>query len=176
MVLAMLMSALATEWIGIHALFGAFLLGAVIPHDSRLARELGRKLQDFVVVLFLPTFFAFTGLRTELHLVRGFEQWGLCLAIILVACVGKFGGTALASRMSGFDWRDSVALGALMNTRGLMELIVLNVGLDQGVISSTLFSMMVVMAVVTTVAAGPVLDVLARRQAAVSSAGERVSA
>ncbi len=176
MVLAMLMSALATEWIGIHALFGAFLLGAVIPHDSRLARELGRKLQDFVVVLFLPTFFAFTGLRTELHLVRGAEQWGLCLTITLVACLGKFGGTALASRMNGFDWRDSVALGALMNTRGLMELIVLNVGLDQGVISSTLFSMMVVMAVATTVAAGPVLDVLARGQPAVASAGERASA
>jgi K+:H+ antiporter len=175
MVLAMLMSALATEWIGIHALFGAFLLGAVIPHDSRLAQELGRKLQDFVVVLFLPTFFAFTGLRTELHLVRGGE-WGLCLVIILIACLGKFGGTALASRMSGFDWRDSVALGALMNTRGLMELIVLNVGLDQGVISSTLFSMMVVMAVVTTVAAGPVLDVLARMQPAVTSGRERASA
>jgi Kef-type K+ transport system membrane component KefB len=176
MVLAMLMSALATEWIGIHALFGAFLLGAVIPHDSRLARELGRKLQDFVVVLFLPTFFAFTGLRTELHLVRGVEQWGLCLAIVLVACLGKFGGTALASRMTGFGWRESVALGALMNTRGLMELIVLNVGLDQGVISSTLFSMMVVMAVVTTVAAGPVLDALARGQPAVTSARQRASA
>jgi K+:H+ antiporter len=176
MVLAMLMSALATEWIGIHALFGAFLLGAVIPHDSRLARELGRKLQDFVVVLFLPTFFAFTGLRTELHLVQGPVQWGLCIAITLVACLGKFGGTALAARMNGFDWRHSVALGALMNTRGLMELIVLNVGLDQGVISSTLFSMMVVMAVATTVAAGPVLDLLARGQPAVASAEERASA
>ena len=176
MVLAMLMSALATEWIGIHALFGAFLLGAVIPHDSRLAQELGRKLQDFVVVLFLPAFFAFTGLRTELHLVRGAEQWGLCLTITLVACLGKFGGTAVASRMNGFDWRRSVALGALMNTRGLMELIVLNVGLDQGVISSTLFSMMVVMAVVTTVAAGPVLDALARGGSAVPSAGEPASA
>jgi Kef-type K+ transport system membrane component KefB len=176
MVLAMLTSALATEWIGIHALFGAFLLGAVIPHDSRLAREIGRKLQDFVVVLFLPIFFAFTGLRTELHLVRGIEQWGMCIAITLVACLGKLGGTTVGSRMSGFDWRDSVALGALMNTRGLMELIVLNVGLDQGVISSTLFSMMVVMAVVTTLAAGPVLDVLARRPPAVTAASERASA
>ncbi len=161
-VLAMLMSALATEWIGIHALFGAFLLGAVIPHDSRLARELGRKLQDFVVVLFLPAFFAFTGLRTQLNLVHGAGQWGLCLVITLVACLGKFGGTAVASRMSGLDWRHSVALGALMNTRGLMELIVLNVGLDQGVISPALFSMMVVMAVVTTLLAAPALDLLGR--------------
>ena len=161
-VLAMLMSALATEWIGIHALFGAFLLGATIPHDSRLARELGRKLRDFVVVLFLPAFFAFTGLRTQLDLVHGAGQWGLCLVIILVACLGKFGGTAAASRMIGLDWRHSVALGALMNTRGLMELIVLNVGLDQGVISPALFSMMVVMAVVTTLAAAPALDLLGR--------------
>ena len=161
-VLAMLMSALATEWIGIHALFGAFLLGATIPHDSRLARELGRKLRDFVVVLFLPAFFAFTGLRTHLDLVHGAGQWGLCLVIILVACLGKFGGTAAASRMIGLDWRHSVALGALMNTRGLMELIVLNVGLDQGVISPALFSMMVVMAVVTTLAAAPALDLLGR--------------
>lgn len=163
LMLAMLASALTTEWIGIHALFGAFLLGAVVPHDSRLVRELGQKLQDLVVVLFLPAFFAFTGLRTELNLVRGPEQWAVCVAITLVACLGKFGGTALAARASGFGWRNSVALGALMNTRGLMELIVLNVGLDQGVISPTLFSMMVVMAVVTTLAGGPVLDLLARR-------------
>ncbi len=174
-VLAMLMSALATEWIGIHALFGAFLLGAVIPHDSRLARELGRKLQDFVVVLFLPAFFAFTGLRTQLNLVHGAEQWGLCLAITLVACLGKFGGTAVASRMSGLDWRHSVALGALMNTRGLMELIVLNVGLDQGVISPALFSMMVVMAVVTTLAAAPALDLLGRWSLSTPRAASRPS-
>ena len=159
-VLAMLLSALATESIGIHALFGAFLLGAVIPHDSRLARELGRKLQDFVVALFLPAFFAFTGLRTQLDLVHGAGQWGMCLVIILVACVGKFGGSAVASRLSGLDWRHSLAMGALMNTRGLMELIVLNVGLDQGVISPALFSMMVVMAVVTTLLAAPALDQL----------------
>jgi Kef-type K+ transport system membrane component KefB len=164
LVLAMLASALTTEWIGIHALFGAFLLGTVVPHDSRLVRELGQKLQDLVVVLFLPAFFAFTGLRTELHLVRGPEQWALCLAITLVACLGKFGGTAAAAWLSGLGWRNSVALGALMNTRGLMELIVLNVGLDQGVISPTLFSMMVVMAVVTTLAGAPILDLLARQR------------
>jgi Kef-type K+ transport system membrane component KefB len=163
MVLAMLVSALATERIGIHALFGAFVLGAVVPHDSRLVRELARKLQDLVVVLFLPAFFALTGLRTQLGALDGAAQWGLCLAITAVACLGKFGGTTAAARMvSGLGWRDSVALGALMNTRGLMELIVLNVGLERGLISPTLFSMMVVMAVVTTLAAGPVLDGLAR--------------
>jgi Kef-type K+ transport system membrane component KefB len=162
LVLAMLASALTTEWIGIHALFGAFLLGAVVPHDSRLVRELGQKLQDLVVVLFLPAFFAFTGLRTELHLLDGVEAWAICLAITVVACLGKFGGTAAAAGWSGLGWRNAVALGGLMNTRGLMELIVLNVGLDQGVISPTLFSMMVVMAVATTLAGAPILDLLAR--------------
>jgi len=162
LVVAMLTSALATEWIGIHALFGAFLLGAVVPHDSRLVRDLARQLQDLVVVLFLPAFFAITGLRTRLDLVHGAEQWALCLAITLVACLGKFGGTAAAARLSGFGWRQSVALGGLMNTRGLMELIVLSVGLDQGVISPTLFSMMVVMAVATTLAGAPILDFAAR--------------
>jgi Kef-type K+ transport system membrane component KefB len=169
LVLAMLTSALTTEWIGIHALFGAFLLGAVVPHDSRLVRELGQKLQDLVVVLFLPVFFAFTGLRTQLQLVEGAGQWALCLAITLVACLGKFGGTAAAARLSGFGWRQSLALGALMNTRGLMELVVLNVGLEQGVISPPLFSMMVVMAVVTTLAGGPILDVLNRKRPAAGS-------
>jgi Kef-type K+ transport system membrane component KefB len=163
MVLAMLVSALVTERVGIHAVFGAFLLGAIVPHDSKLARELGGKLQDLVVVLFLPAFFALTGLRTELNLLTGAGPWGLCLVITLVACLGKFGGTFAAARLSGLGWRDCVALGALMNTRGLMELIVLNVGLDQGVITPALFSMMVVMAVVTTLLAAPVLDLLARR-------------
>jgi len=164
LVLAMLTSALTTEWIGIHALFGAFLLGAVVPHDSQLVRELGKRLQDLVVVLFLPAFFAFTGLRTQLQLLDGAEQWALCLAITLVACLGKFGGTLAAARFCGLGWRQSAALGALMNTRGLMELIVLSVGLDQGVISPQLFSMMVVMAVVTTLAGGPLLDVLDRER------------
>jgi K+:H+ antiporter len=165
LVLAMLASALTTEWIGIHALFGAFLLGAVVPHDSKLVRELGKRLQDLVVVLFLPAFFAFSGLRTQLQLLEGAEQWALCLAITLVACLGKFGGTLAAARLCGLGWRQSAALGALMNTRGLMELIVLSVGLDQGVISPQLFSMMVVMAVVTTLAGGPLLDVLDRKRA-----------
>jgi K+:H+ antiporter len=169
LVLAMLMSALTTEWIGIHALFGAFLLGAVVPHDSQLVRELGKRLQDLVVVLFLPAFFAFTGLRTQLQLVEGAEQWAICLAITLVACLGKFGGTLAAARFCGLGWHQSVALGALMNTRGLMELIVLSVGLDQGVISPQLFSMMVVMAVVTTLAGAPILDVLNRKRPSTGS-------
>jgi Kef-type K+ transport system membrane component KefB len=156
-----LLSALATELIGVHALFGAFLLGAVIPHDSGVARAITRKLEDLVTVLLLPAFFAFTGMRTQIALVSGVENWLICGIVILVATVGKFGGTCVASRLTGHGWRDSAALGMLMNTRGLMQLIVLDVGLELRVISPTLFAMMVLMALVTTMATAPVLNVLA---------------
>jgi Kef-type K+ transport system membrane component KefB len=154
---ACLLSALATEWIGIHALFGAFLMGVLIPHDSALATALDKRLNDVVSIVFLPAFFAYAGLRTQINLVQGLDQWLLCALIILVATLGKFGGTALAARWSGENWRQSAALGALMNARGLMELIVLTIGLDLGVISPTLYSMMVLMALATTIATVPVL-------------------
>lgn len=162
---ALLLSAFTTEWIGIHALFGAFLLGAVIPHDSRLARNLTHRLHDFVVVFFLPAYFAFTGMRTQIGLVSGWEQWLLCGLIIVVASLGKFGGSFIAARVTGFPARASAALGILMNTRGLMELIVLNIGLDLKVLSPTLFTMLVLMAIVTTVATTPILDRLNRGRA-----------
>jgi Kef-type K+ transport system membrane component KefB len=161
---ALLLSALTTEGIGIHALFGAFLLGAVVPHDSALARDLIDKLEDVIVVLLLPAFFAFTGMRTEIGLVSGLEQWMLCGVIIFVASLGKFGGSAIAARLTGLDWREAASLGILMNTRGLMELIVLNVGLDLGVLSPTLFAMLVIMALVTTLATTPILQLLARAE------------
>jgi Kef-type K+ transport system membrane component KefB len=161
---ALLLCAFATEWIGIHALFGAFVLGGVIAHDSLLARGLARRLQDLVVVL-LPAFFAFTGLRTQIGLVSSGAEWALCALIIGLASLGKFGGTLLAARVTGLAWRDGTALGILMNTRGMMELIVLNIGLDLKVISPTLFAMLVLMAVVTTVATTPILDRLNRGNA-----------
>lgn len=151
-------SALATEWIGIHALFGAFLLGVVIPWESRLARDLAERLEDLVVVLLLPAFFVSSGLRTDLRLLSGAERWLFCGLITAVACAGKFGGTAAAARLTGLAWRDAAALGALMNTRGLVELIVLNIGLELGVITPTVFAMLVIMALATTFATGPVLD------------------
>jgi len=154
---ALLLSSLITESIGIHAIFGAFLLGATVPHASRLARELTDRLQALVLVLFLPAFFALTGLRTELGLVHGAADWAVTLAIILVASVGKFGGSYAAARWTGLGSRDAAAIGILMNTRGLMELIVLNVGLSLGIISPRLFAMLVVMAVVTTLATTPIL-------------------
>jgi len=154
---AVLLSALTTEWIGIHAIFGAFLLGVVIPHDSALARDLTHKLEDPVTILLLPAFFAFTGMRTEIGLVSGLTSWLICGLVILVATVGKFGGTLFAARLTGMGWRDGTALGILTNTRGLMELVVLNIGLDLGVISPTLFAMMVLMAIVTTIATTPLV-------------------
>jgi K+:H+ antiporter len=156
----LLLSALATEAIGIHALFGAFLAGAIVPHESRLARELTAKLEDLVTVLLLPAFFALTGMRTQIGLVSGLEAWLVCGLVILVATLGKFGGTLAAARLTGIPWRESTALGVLMNTRGLMELIVLNIGLDLGVISHTLFAMLVLMALATTMATTPVLHLL----------------
>ena len=126
---------------------------------------LTHRLEDFVTVLLLPAFFAFTGMRTQIGLVAGVEQWLLCGLIIVVATAGKFGGTLVAARLTGLDWRTAASLGLLMNTRGLMELIVLNVGLELGVVSPALFTLLVIMAVVTTVATTPVLDRLRRAAA-----------
>jgi Kef-type K+ transport system membrane component KefB len=158
--LALLFSALTAEWIGIHAIFGAFLLGAIVPHDSDVAVDFRHKLEDIVKILLLPAFFAFSGMNTKIGLVSGWEAWFFTVVIILVATLGKFGGTVAAARFTGLDWRLSSALGILMNTRGLMELIVLNIGLELGVISEKLFAMMVIMALVTTIATTPVLHFL----------------
>ncbi|MCP3099150.1 cation:proton antiporter [Myxococcus sp. K15C18031901] len=158
--LLLMASAWATELIGIHALFGAFLFGAVIPKEGGLAAALVEKLEDVAVVLLLPIFFAFSGLRTQVGLLNTPESWVTCGVIILLACVGKFGGSAVAARMTGLRWREAGAIGVLMNTRGLMELIVLNLGLDLGVISPTLFTMMVLMALVTTFMTTPLLRLI----------------
>jgi Kef-type K+ transport system membrane component KefB len=157
---AVLLSSLTTEAIGIHALFGAFLLGSVIPHDSKLAQEFTDKLKGVVTVLLLPAFFAYTGMRMQIGLISGAENWLWCGVIVLVATLGKFGGTLVAAKLTGLSWRDSAVLGTLMNTRGLMELIVLNIGLDLGVIGPQLFAMMVIMALVTTALTAPVLGLL----------------
>jgi K+:H+ antiporter len=155
-VFLVLASAWTTERLGVHAVFGAFLAGVVMPRDDQLVRPLLDRFHDLMVILFLPMFFAFTGLRTSITLITG-ELWIYCALIIAVAVLGKLGGSALAARTSGMSWRDSWAIGTLMNTRGLMELVVLNVGLDIGVISPALFAMMVLMALVTTFMTSPVL-------------------
>ena len=149
-------SAWVTERLGLHSVFGAFLLGCVLPRDRRLGRALEENLAGAVVLL-LPLFFAETGLRTSVRLLDGVSLWIACLAIVLVAVAGKFGGATLAARLTGMPWREAAALGVLMNTRGLMELVILNVGLDVRVITPTLFAMMVIMALVTTFMTTPIL-------------------
>jgi Kef-type K+ transport system membrane component KefB len=163
--LLLLVSALVTEWIGIHALFGAFLLGAILPASGELAKQLTEKLEDLVRIVLLPIFFVFTGTRTEVGLLSGSGAWLLCMLIVALAFVGKLGGVSITARLLGVGWRQAAALGALMNTRGLMELVVLNVGLDLGIISKQLFTMMVIMAILTTLAGGPLLDLLGRTEA-----------
>lgn len=160
---AILAAAVSTEFIGIHALFGAFLFGAIIPSGSRVAADLKGRLEGLVSVLFLPVFFAFTGMRTEIGLIDGWSNWLLTGLIILTACVGKFGGSLIASRLVGLTWRDSTALSVLMNTRGLVELIVLNIGLDLNIISRELFTMLVLMALVTTFITSPLLQLLLKQ-------------
>ena len=165
MVLAvLLLSALATEVIGIHALFGAFLAGVIIPADATFKRLLRERLETIGSVLLLPLFFAYTGLRTQIGLLGEANDWLLCLAIILVATAGKMGGTIAAARWTGLGWHESFALGALMNTRGLMELIALNVGYDLGILTPKVFTMMVLMALVTTAMTGPLLSSVERKR------------
>lgn len=156
--LLVLASAWITESLGIHALFGAFLAGVIMPKQQDFVGALNDKLQDLVVVLLLPLFFAFTGLRTSIGLLNSPVLWIDCAVIILFASVGKFGGSALASRITGLSWREAGALGILMNTRGLIELVALNIGLEIGVISPTVFTMMVIMALTTTLITTPLLQ------------------
>ncbi|HEY9640934.1 MAG TPA: cation:proton antiporter, partial [Coleofasciculaceae cyanobacterium] len=151
-------SALITEIIGIHLIFGAFLMGAAMPKNEGLTRELAEKTEDFVLTFLLPVFFAYSGLRTQIGLLNRPELWLLCLAVLAVAIVGKYVGTYAAARVSGMNSREASALGWLMNTRGLTELIVLNIGLSLGVISPLLFTMLVIMALVTTFMTSPLLE------------------
>ncbi|MBD2254303.1 cation:proton antiporter [Nostoc parmelioides] len=155
---AVVASALITELIGIHLIFGAFLLGAAMPKDADLVRELAIKTEDFVLIFLLPVFFAYSGLRTQIGLLNRPELWLLCAAVLLVAIAGKYIGTYTAARVSGINKREASALGWLMNTRGLTELIVLNIGLELGVISPLLFTMLVIMALVTTFMTSPLLE------------------
>ena len=155
-------SSLTTERIGVHAIFGAFLFGAIVPHDTALVRAWTSRLKGAATALMLPAFFAFAGMRTRIDLVSGSFMWSVCALIIVVATTGKFGGTFIGARLSGIDRRQAAGLGILMNTRGLMQLIVLNIGLDLGVLSAPLFTLMVLMALTTTIATSPLLDVLYR--------------
>ena len=160
--LVVIAASLATEVIGIHALFGAFLAGAMMPNVDGFRSRIGSRIQAFGSILLLPLFFAFTGLRTQIGLLHDVEGWLILLLITVVATVGKLGGSAGAARITGMPWPESLKLGALMNTRGLMELIALNIGYDLGILSPRIFTMLVIMAVLTTLMTGPLLALLQR--------------
>jgi Kef-type K+ transport system membrane component KefB/nucleotide-binding universal stress UspA family protein len=155
--LLLLASALTAEQIGIHALFGAFFLGAIMPNETGFVRHLSEKIEDIAVLFLLPLFFAYTGLRTQIGLLDTPELWGLAGLILLTACLGKFGGSFIAAKLKGLKWRESAAIGILMNTRGLMELVIISIGLDLGVISPALFTILVLMALITTFITSPLL-------------------
>jgi Kef-type K+ transport system membrane component KefB len=156
----LLISSYATEVIGIHALFGAFMAGVIMPPNLHFRNIFVEKVEDVSLVLLLPLFFVVTGLKTQIGLLNDIHMWGLCAIIIAIAVIGKFSGSALAARYMGHTWKDSLTLGAFMNTRGLMELVVLNIGFDLGVLSPEIFAMMVIMALVTTFMTGPALDLI----------------
>lgn len=158
--MVLVLSAFITEVIGIHALFGAFMAGIIMPTKSNFKLRFIEKVEDVALVLLLPLFFVFTGLRTQIGLLNEPYLWKVTALVILVAVVGKFAGSALAARFVGQSWKESLSIGALMNTRGLMELVVLNIGYDLGVLGPEIFAMLVIMALVTTCMTGPALDII----------------
>lgn len=156
----LIISSYITSVIGIHALFGAFIAGVIMPSSFSFRKIVIDKIEDVSIVLLLPLFFVITGLRTQIGLLNEAHLWITFGWILLVALTGKFGGSALAAKMVGQSWKDSLSIGVLMNTRGLMQLIVLNIGYDLGILSPHIFAMMVLMALVTTFMTGPSLDLI----------------
>jgi Kef-type K+ transport system membrane component KefB len=171
----LLLSSWCTEVIGIHALFGAFLAGIVIPKNDSMQKKIISRISDVSMVMLLPLFFVYTGLRTNAGILNSSGLWISFLLILICAVAGKFGGSALIARAMGQTRKDSLAIGALMNTRGLMELIVLNIGYDMGILNTEIFSMMVLMALLTTMMTSPVLDWIDRRRNQFPGSGTRFS-
>ncbi|WP_294683864.1 cation:proton antiporter [uncultured Bacteroides sp.] len=171
--LILIISSTLTEIIGIHALFGAFMAGVVMPPSLGFRKVMMEKVEDIALVFFLPLFFAFTGLRTEIGLINSPALWGVCLLLITVAVAGKLGGCAVAARLVGESWKDSFTIGTLMNTRGLMELVALNIGYEMGVLPPSIFVILVIMALVTTFMTTPLLhfveQIFARREERLSA-------
>ena len=158
--LFLVLSSVATEIIGIHALFGAFIAGVVMPTNIGFRKVMMEKVEDISLVFFLPLFFAFSGLHTEIGLINTPELWGVCLLFILVAIAGKFGGCTLAAKVVGENWKDSLIVGTLMNTRGLMQLVALNIGFQMGILSSQMFVVLLIMSLLTTFMATPMLSLV----------------
>jgi Kef-type K+ transport system membrane component KefB len=163
------LSSWASDFAGIHALFGAFLAGVLSPHADKFVKQFASVLEPLVITVLLPLFFSYTGIRTNIGLLSP-SLWLWTLVIIAVAVAGKMGGGFCGAALMGLSLRDSVALGALMNTRGLVELVVLNVGLDLGILSPALFTMFVLMALATTLMTSPILNWVLRGSAVAQAA------
>lgn len=164
----LLISAYITSAIGVHPVFGAFLAGICLPRNVAFTTHV-RSIDQVNEVLFLPLFFVYSGLQTRIGLIQGIGLWSICLLILLTACVGKISGGTFATRLIGKSWRESLTIGVLVNTRGLVELIILNIGLQAGILSPTLFAMLVIMAIVTTMIASPLLPLLGYRSVPVKT-------
>jgi len=156
----LLVSAYTAEVIGIHALFGAFMAGAIMPANMSLRNLFTERIEDVSTFLLMPLFFAYTGLRTQIGLLNDPQLWSVCAVIVAVAVVGKFVGSSVPARLIGHTWKEALSIGALMNTRGLMELIVLNIGYDLGILTPEVFTMLVFMALATTLMTGPALSAI----------------
>jgi Kef-type K+ transport system membrane component KefB len=159
----LLCSSLYFELIGVHALFGAFIAGSVMPDNAKFHSSLRLRIEYVAGLVLLPVFFSVTGLRTQITLIDSWELWLISLGIIALCVIGKLAGATIAARFCAFSWRDSFFIGVLMNTRGLMELVVLNIGLELKIISSSLFTIMVLMALATTLMTGPLIDIIKRK-------------
>jgi Kef-type K+ transport system membrane component KefB len=168
LMLGLLATALVTEWLHLHAVFGAFLFGACLPRDDRLLKSLTERIEPISIVVLMPLFFALAGLGTTSNAFSG-AGLGAMLLIVGVATFGKIAGGAAGARMAGYGWRDSLATGSLMNARGLMELIVMKIGLDAGLIGPELFTMLLVMALVTTAMTGPLINLFIGRKPRVAA-------
>lgn len=170
LMIGLLVTALATEWLHLHAVFGAFLFGACLPRDDRLLKSLSERIEPISIVVLMPLFFALAGLGTTSNAFSG-AGFGAMMLILAVAAFGKIAGGAVGARMAGYGWRDSLATGSMMNARGLMELIVMKIGLDAGLIGPELFTMLLVMALATTAMTGPLINLfIGRRSPAVADA------
>lgn len=160
LIILMLISSMISETLGIHALFGAFLAGVIMPTNTRIRGILTEKLEDFSAIFLLPLFFAFTGIRTKIQLLNQTDLYYDFFLVLFIASAGKIFGSLFSAKISGNSWRDSTIIGILMNTRGLMELVVLNIGYDMGILSDEIFTMFVLMALVTTFITSPIISLL----------------
>jgi Kef-type K+ transport system membrane component KefB len=162
LMVGLLSVSLATEWLHLHAVFGAFLFGTCLPRDDRLLGSLAERIEPLSIVVLMPLFFALAGLNTSASAFSGASLGAMGL-LFAVAAIGKIAGGAAGARLAGYGWRDSFTTGALMNARGLMELIVIKVGYDAGLIGAELFTMLLVMALLTTAMTGPLMTLIAGR-------------